>query len=132
MLAGQSEIKYLYEVLNTFFGKIGKKDKILCDQKNLGTYLVRIFSSEKPCYLINHVVREQCNQRTDYICITVIGYKVLLQNLLKTFIFRFFSCYLPNQMKNFTLSRLVFYLYLASKGDQNTFYLHISIIKLSQ
>ena len=53
----------------------------------------------------------------------VIGYKVLLQNFLKTFICRIFSCYLPNQMKNFTVSRLFFYLYLASKGDQNTFYL---------
>jgi hypothetical protein len=35
----------------------------------------------------------------------------------------FFSCHLPNWMKNFTLSRLFFYLYLASKGDQITFYL---------
>ena len=58
------------------------------------------------------------NQQLD-----VIEYGVLLQNLLKTFIFRVFSCYLPNQMKNFTLSRLFFHLYLASKGDQNTFYL---------
>jgi hypothetical protein len=58
------------------------------------------------------------NQQLD-----VIGYKVLVKNLLKTFIFRVFSCYLPNRMKNFTLSRLFFYLYLASKGDQNTFYL---------
>ena len=53
----------------------------------------------------------------------VIGYKVFLQDLLIFFIFRVFSCYLPNWMKNFTLSRLFFYLYLASKGDQNTFYL---------
>ena len=45
----------------------------------------------------------------------------LLQNLLKTFIFRVFSCHLPNWMKNFTLSRLFLYLYLASKGDQNTY-----------
>ena len=58
------------------------------------------------------------NQQLD-----VIEYGVLLQNLLKTLIFRVFSCYLPNQMKNFTLSRLFFHLYLASKGDQNTFYL---------
>jgi hypothetical protein len=36
----------------------------------------------------------------------VIGYKVLLQNLLKTFTFRVFSCYLPNRMKNSTLSTL--------------------------
>ena len=53
----------------------------------------------------------------------VIEYKVLLQNLLKTFIFRVFSCYLPNRMKNSTLSKLFFDLYLAFKGDQNTFYL---------
>ena len=53
----------------------------------------------------------------------VIGYKVLLQNLLKTFIFRVFSCYLPNRMKNSTLFRLFFDLYLAFKGDQNTFYI---------
>ena len=33
-----------------------------------------------------------------------IGYKVLLQNLLKTFTFRILSCYLPNWMKNSTLS----------------------------
>ena len=32
----------------------------------------------------------------------------LLQNLLKTIIFRGFSCHLPNWMKNFTLSRLFF------------------------
>ena len=36
----------------------------------------------------------------------VLGYKVLLQNILKTFILRIFSCYLPNWMKNFTPSRL--------------------------
>ena len=52
--------------------------------------------------------------------------KVLLQNLLKTFIFRVFSCSLPNQMKHFTLCRLFFYLYLASRADQNTFYLYQS------
>ena len=44
----------------------------------------------------------------------------LLQNILKTFIFRVFSCHLPNWMKIFTLSRLFLYLDLASKGDQNT------------
>ena len=59
----------------------------------------------------------------------VIGYKVLLQDLMKTFIFRVFSCHLPNQMKNFTL---FFYLYLASNGDQNTLYVPILTIKLSQ
>ena len=58
------------------------------------------------------------NQQLD-----VLGYKGFLQNLLKTFIFRIFSCHLPNWMKNFTPSRLFLYLYLASKGDQNTFYL---------
>ena len=34
-----------------------------------------------------------------------------------------FSCHLSNWMKNFTFSRLFLYLYLASKCDQNTFYL---------
>jgi hypothetical protein len=58
------------------------------------------------------------NQQLD-----VLGYMGFLQNLLKTFIFKVFSFYLPNRMKNFTLSGLFFHLYLASKGDQNTFYL---------
>ena len=58
------------------------------------------------------------NQQLD-----VIEYGVLLQKLLIFFIFRVFSCYLPNRMKDFTLSRLFSYLYLASEGDQNTFYL---------
>ena len=62
----------------------------------------------------------------------VFEYGVLLQNLLKTFIFSGFSCYLPNWMKNFTPSKLFFYLYLASKGDQNTFYLFQSSNYLSQ
>ena len=74
-----------------------------------------------------HVLNENLwpNEQLD-----VIGYKVLLQNLLKTFTFRIFSCYLPNWMKNFTLSRLFFDLYLAFKGDPIHF-LPISIIKLS-
>ena len=38
----------------------------------------------------------------------VIGCQALLQNLLKTLLFRDFYCYLQNQMKNFTLSRLFF------------------------
>ena len=43
------------------------------------------------------------NQQLD-----VLGYKGFSQNLLKTCIFRTFSCHLQNWMKNFTLSRLFF------------------------
>ena len=46
-------------------------------------------------------------------------------------IYSVFSYHLPNWMKNFTFSGLFFYLYLTSKGDQNTFF-PISVIHLSK
>ena len=52
-------------------------------------------------YLFNENLRP--NQQLD-----VHALMGFLQNLLKTFIFRGFSCHLPNWMKNFTLSRLFF------------------------
>ena len=62
------------------------------------------------------------NQQLD-----ALGYKGFLQNLLKAFTFRVYSCRLPIQMKNFTLSILFFHLYLASihKAGWDTIFSHL-------